>query len=89
MAGEAELLTIAVQPDGRRRGAGRRLLRAVIEQVRDAGAAALFLEVGVDNPAARGLYDSHGFFEIARRPAYYRRGDRPPADGLVMRLTLS
>jgi hypothetical protein len=26
---------------------------------------------------------------IGRRPAYYRRGDGPPADALIMRLTLN
>ncbi|CAN5908277.1 GNAT family N-acetyltransferase [soil metagenome] len=86
---EAELLTIAVQSGQRRQGAGRRLLQSVIDHARHAGAATLFLEVGVDNPAAKSLYDLQGFATVGRRVAYYRRGDGPPADGLVMRLTLS
>ena len=88
-ADEAELLTIAVRPAERRRGAGRRLLTAVIDRVREAGARALFLEVGADNPPARALYEAMGFRVVGTRPAYYRRGDGPPADALIMRLSLN
>jgi ribosomal-protein-alanine N-acetyltransferase len=86
---EAELLTIAVQRDQRRRGAGRALLAAVIAHARAAGARSLFLEVGDDNPAALALYGQTAFQPVGRRKAYYRRGDAPPADALVMRLTLT
>jgi [ribosomal protein S18]-alanine N-acetyltransferase len=88
-ADEAELLTIAVRPTERRRGAGRRLLTAVIAWAREAGARALFLEVGADNPPARALYEAMGFRAIGTRTAYYRRGDGPPVDALVMRLSLN
>ena len=88
-ADEAELLTVAVNPHHRRRGAGRRLLEAVIGQVRLAGARTLFLEVGADNPAARALYDSLGFVVAGRRAGYYARVDGPPADAVIMRLTLN
>ena len=88
-ADEAELLTIAVRPIHRRQGAGRRLLLAAIDHARGAGARSLYLEVGVDNPAARGLYEAQGFRAVGRRPAYYRRGSGPAADGVVMRLTLN
>ncbi|MFO1160852.1 MAG: ribosomal protein S18-alanine N-acetyltransferase [Reyranellaceae bacterium] len=89
VAGEAELLTIAVHPASRRRGAGRRLLAATVAQLRAAGAIALFLEVAVDNRAARQLYEAAGFQTIGVRPAYYRRSDGGAADALVMRLTLN
>jgi ribosomal-protein-alanine N-acetyltransferase len=89
VANEAELLTIAVRPQLRRRGAGSRLLGAVIEHAREAGATALFLEVAVDNQAARRLYDAAGFQTVGRRTAYYRRSDGAAADALVMRLTLN
>ena len=88
-ADESELLTIAVRPTERRRGAGRRLLSAVIDRVHEAGARALFLEVGADNRPARALYDAMGFRVIGTRPAYYRRGDGPAADAFIMRLTLN
>lgn len=87
-ADEAELLTIAVRPAHRRKGIARRLLASVVDHVRHAGARTLFLEVGVDNPAARSLYESQGFRAVGERRAYYQRGQGPPADGVVMRLTL-
>jgi ribosomal-protein-alanine N-acetyltransferase len=88
-ADESELLTLAVSPPRQRRGAGRALLAAVVDRLRTAGARTLFLEVGIDNSTARALYEASGFATVATRPAYYQRGDRPPADALVMRLTLN
>lgn len=88
VAEEAELLTLAVRTADRRLGMGRALLRAVIDRVRTQGAQFLFLEVGADNPAARALYDRTGFVTVGQRAAYYRRGDLPAADALVMRLAL-
>ena len=86
---EAELLTIAVHPSARRRGAGRALLGSAIAGVREAGAGVLLLEVGEDNPAARGLYDSAGFSTVGRRAAYYQRKGHARADALVMRFVLA
>jgi ribosomal-protein-alanine N-acetyltransferase len=88
-ADEAELLTIAVHPDERRRGAGRALLTAVIDHARTASARSLFLEVAADNPAALALYGKAGLQAVGHRKAYYRRGEGPPADAVVMRLTLT
>ena len=88
-ADEAELLTIAVRPAERRRGAGRQLLTAVIDHAREAGVRALFLEVGADNPPARALYEAMGFRVVGTRTAYYRRGAGPPADALIMRRSLN
>ena len=89
-ADEAELLTIAVQADHRRLGAGRALLGAMIERIREAGATTAFLEVGADNPAACSLYEKSGFRAVGRRAGYYRRGEgRPAADALIMRLRVT
>jgi [ribosomal protein S18]-alanine N-acetyltransferase len=88
VAEESELITIAVRPAHRRRGAARRLLAAVLDHVRAAGARSLFLEVAADNPAARRLYELSGFCVAGSRPAYFRRGDGPAADAFVMRLDL-
>ena len=85
---EAELMAVAVEPGHRRRGAARRLLDAVMEQARAAGAKTLFLEVGADNPGARTLYDSLGFVVVGTRAGYYPRPGRAPADAFIMRLTL-
>ena len=88
VADEAELLTIAVRPTLRRRGAGRRLLAAAIAHAQEAGATSFFLEVAVDNHAARHLYETAAFQVVGVRSAYYRRSDGGAADALVMRLTL-
>jgi ribosomal-protein-alanine N-acetyltransferase len=68
---EAELLTIALDPDLRGRGAARELLRQHIARVRRAGAEAMFLEVAADNAAALRLYWAAGFAEFGRRKGYY------------------
>jgi [ribosomal protein S18]-alanine N-acetyltransferase len=86
---EAELLTIAVCPLRRRAGAGRALLRAVIDRVQGAGVRRLFLEVGADNPVAQALYAAAGFQPVGVRRAYYQRGQGPAADAVVMQLELA
>jgi ribosomal-protein-alanine N-acetyltransferase len=87
-ADEAELLTIAVRADHRRCGAGRALLAAVVECARSGGACTLFLEVGVDNPAALALYGQAGFQGVGRRAGYYRRAEGVAADAILMSLDL-
>lgn len=70
-ADEAHILNVCVSPDHQRRGHGRRLLRALVQQARMRGAARLFLEVRPSNPNAMALYVAEGFNEIGRRPRYY------------------
>ena len=86
VAGEAELLTIVVDPDHRRQGLGHGLMR---DWMGAAGALAesAFLEVAADNEAACALYQTHGFATVARRPGYYTQR-RPAVDALVMRADL-
>lgn len=81
---EAELITIGVAPDHRRRGLARALVEAAAADLRSAGAAKLFLEVEEGNGAARGLYASLGAIPVGRRAAYYRNGD----DALIFCLAL-
>ena len=69
---EAEVLTIVVSDELRRRGIGRGLLERHVRQLADGRVNALFLEVGEDNVAARTLYAFLGFEEVGRRAAYYR-----------------
>ena len=88
VADEAELLTIAVRADYRRRGAGTALLRLVIALVRERGARHLFLEVEADNLTALRLYRRAGFEVVGHRPGYYDRPGRTAADAIAMRLAL-
>jgi ribosomal-protein-alanine N-acetyltransferase len=83
VAGEAELLTLAVSPDARRRGLGRKLVARFLYQARLRGAESVFLEVAADNPAAIALYESAGFQRAGLRRAYYQAPDGTRIDALV------
>jgi ribosomal-protein-alanine N-acetyltransferase len=90
LAGEAEILTLAVAPEGRRQGQARALMQAAIVQALARQAETLFLEVAADNAAALGLYEGLGFEMAGRRKGYYDRGGASPRiDALVMRLCLN
>ena len=71
---DAMLLTMAVLPSGRGRGAGHRLLRAVLAGCAERRVDALHLEVREDNAAARRLYAAAGAVVIGRRRGYYDGG---------------
>jgi len=85
VAGEAEVLTLAVRPAARRAGLGRALMRALMGEAVRRGATELFLEVAETNAAARALYGALGASEAGRRRAYYPDG----GDALVLRFALS
>jgi ribosomal-protein-alanine N-acetyltransferase len=83
VAGEAELLTLAVAPPARRRGRGRALLAAFEQGARERGACEAFLEVAADNAPAVALYAGAGYSELGRRPGYYSRA-AGAVDALLM-----
>jgi ribosomal-protein-alanine N-acetyltransferase len=82
VAGEGEVLRIAVVPEARGQGIGRTLLRAVMSAIADACVDGVYLEVRASNVAARRLYARAGFVEQGRRRAYY---DAPREDAVLMR----
>lgn len=88
LAGEAEILTLAVPPWARRRGIARALMAAALGAARQLGAATCFLEVDINNAPAVALYERLGFERAGLRKAYYDRGGAGRADALVMRLDL-
>jgi ribosomal-protein-alanine N-acetyltransferase len=88
IAGQAEILTLAVEPAARRRGIARALITAAMAAARAAGAEAMFLEVAADNAAALGLYAAAGFADVGVRPGYYRR-ETGAADARVLRRDLN
>ena len=85
IAGEAEILNIAVLPSYRRAGVGGRLLDSALAAVTNGGAAEVFLEVRVSNAAAKGLYAARGFRPVGFRTDYYRK---PRENALILRLDL-
>jgi len=82
--GEGEILSIAVAPGSRRKGAAESLVRAIFADAAADRLKALFLEVDDANGPARSLYVKHGFQEVGRRRAYYRNGH----DAIVLRKDL-
>jgi len=76
--GEWEILNMAVAPQWRRRGVARLLVESIQTSVN----GYVFLEVRQSNEAARKLYNSMGFQEVARRQQYY---NSPPEAAIVMK----
>jgi ribosomal-protein-alanine N-acetyltransferase len=85
---EADLATLAVHPQARRRGLARRLLDRFAAKAKAMGAEAAFLEVAEGNAPARALYAAAGWSEVGRRRGYYKRSCGTPEDALVLRLDL-
>ena len=84
-ADEAELVTIATDPDLRRRGLARAALEAMQTAAAKRGAGRIFLEVAFENHAARAFYDALGYREVARRGGYYTMPDGTRQDALVLK----
>jgi ribosomal-protein-alanine N-acetyltransferase len=79
---EAEILTVGVVPAARRAGIARRMLDALLAEAIRRAAAEVFLEVRIDNTAARALYVREGFEEVGIRRGYYDAGR---VDAVTMR----
>jgi ribosomal-protein-alanine N-acetyltransferase len=86
-AGDAELLTVAVIPEARRKGVGASLVTSAGVTALVRGAASMHLEVAEDNHAARALYAKLGYEEAGRRHDYYA-GEGGFVDAIVMKRML-
>ena len=86
---EAEILSVGVLREARRRGIASALLEAGFATARRAGARTMHLEVGEDNPGAAALYRLHGFRATGRRANYYRRADRSRVAAILMSCTIT
>ena len=80
--GWADMMNLAVDPQYRRQGIGRRLITELINKLKQNDVSCLTLEVRVSNASAISLYNSMGFIEVGRRPAYYHN---PKEDALILR----
>ena len=74
VADVADIHTITVASDHRRKGIGRELLKRLIDWARVKNAQAIMLEMRLGNDRARPLYESFGFVEISKRENYYGPG---------------
>ena len=77
---EVHVLSVAVDPEQRRRGVARSLLAAVLQDETASGARTALLEVRASNVAACAFYASAGFVAVGRRSRYYANGE----DALLM-----
>lgn len=86
---EVHIMQIAVDPELRRAGLGRRLMQYEIQRKREAGMASMHLEVRASNRGAQRLYTSLGFEIVGQRNGYYApREGRPAEDAMLMRFHL-
>jgi len=88
LAGEAEILTLAVSTAARRRGIARALLADAVDRSAQASTEWMFLEVSDQNSAALALYRQAGFQVSGLRKGYYE-SEATPENALVMRLSLT
>jgi ribosomal-protein-alanine N-acetyltransferase len=79
------VVALGVDPDHRREGLGRYLMRAVEQGFFKNGITTVRLEVRTSNDAAQKLYFHLGYKIVRRMPRYYTSGD----DGYLMVKSLS
>jgi ribosomal-protein-alanine N-acetyltransferase len=72
VAGEGEILNVAVAPSHRREGVGSRLLAEVMEEAKAKRVQRVYLEVRESNGTAITFYEKHGFAKSGCRKNYYR-----------------
>jgi putative acetyltransferase len=78
-----EVSTLAVHPDHRRKGIGRRLMEEILKVANGLGLRRVWLTVTADNYAAIHLYKGMGFEVEGRERQAVRRG-RKFVDLLIM-----
>jgi len=83
---DMDIVNLAVRPDRRGLGLGRRLLSSLLDQVASTGVQTVFLEVREGNQEARRLYAAAGFRAVQRRRGFYAE---PVEDAILMRLQMS
>ncbi len=81
IAGEGELMRIAVLPEQRGHGYSKKLMDVMMEDAAKNQITDLTLEVRAGNEPAIGLYKTYGFVEEAVRKNYYHN---PTEDALIM-----
>ncbi len=73
-SGWARIYSVAVDPQLRNLGLGRRLIEAAEKVARRERRCGMSLEVRIDNAGARALYQRMGYQEHATLAAYYEDG---------------
>ena len=72
---KAELVSIAVDPAARGKGAASALLKSTLRRLKWRGATRVGLMVRVSNKSARAFYHRFGFAQVRRVKRYYEDGE--------------
>lgn len=83
---QADVQTVAVSPEFRGRGFGRKLMDRLLTEAKTLKATDIFLEVRADNLPAQNLYETLGFEHIDTRKRYYQPDN---VDAWIMRARLA
>ncbi|NMA67515.1 MAG: ribosomal protein S18-alanine N-acetyltransferase [Clostridiaceae bacterium] len=82
---EGHITNLAVHPEFRGKGYGKRLMKSLISYSKKNGITAITLEVRVSNLVAISLYEGFGFTKAGLRKHYYANNNE---DALIMWLYL-
>jgi ribosomal-protein-alanine N-acetyltransferase len=88
IAGEAEILSVAVASAHRGKGLARQMLNLHLRRLAGIGTRTVFLEVDEGNLPACRLYKRAGFRSVGRREGYYRDRAGNSTAALVLRCEL-
>jgi [ribosomal protein S18]-alanine N-acetyltransferase len=86
VAGEAELLNMAVDSAHRRKVLGSKLLAAAAKEAEALQVSRMYLEVRESNQAAISFYERHGFHKNGERAGYY---ENPTENAVLMEKKLT
>ncbi len=82
VAGETDMMNVAVHPDYRRQNIALALVNGLIEALKERESHCLSLEVRQSNAPAIALYEKLGFQQVGLRPNYYRN---PKENAYILR----
>lgn len=72
---EIEILKIVILKEYRCRGYGTRMIKELLESIKQSDVKNVFLEVRANNIPAKKLYEKNGFVKINQRLKYYEDGE--------------
>jgi len=84
---QAEILTLGVVPNQRKKGVAFALLHYALSELKKEGVEEVFLDVNINNSAARKLYEKADFKQIAVRRDYYNDAGQK-SDALILKKML-
>jgi [ribosomal protein S18]-alanine N-acetyltransferase len=88
-ADEAEILTVAVAKQMRRKAIASCILQKAVALCQEKSISCIYLEVAAGNAPAIELYRKLGFCVIAQRKDYYSTARSAPETALIMRLDIN